>query len=79
MGHHHRFKISLERSVFDQRSIKPPPDQGFGRAVVLQQLVVQRQAQLLQRRHRRTAQQGGKPAVKGPDLHRAAIVQHALV
>ena len=79
MRHHHGFKVSFQCSVFKQRGIKPPPDQCFGRAIVFQQLVVQRQAHLLQGRHRCTAQQGGKPAVKGSDLHRAAIGQHTLV
>ena len=56
-----------------QRGIKPPPHQGLGGGIVLQQLVVGRQLHLLQKVQRGAAQKGCKPAVKGTNLHLPAV------
>ena len=79
MHHDDGFKIRLERCIFNQRRIKPPPNQRPCRAVVFKQLVIDGQAHLLKAGDWRAAQQSGKPAVKSPNLHRPATVQHALV
>ena len=76
---HQRFKIGLERGVRHHGCIKPPPDQRARRAVVFEQLVIHRHFQPVQHRHGRIAQQGGKPAVKGANLHRAAVGEHGAV
>ncbi len=79
IGQHHRLKVGLERRISRNRRIKPSPHQRARRCVVLQQLVVHRQFQALQHRHRRAAQQGRKPAVEGADLHRAAAGQNGAI
>ena len=79
IGQHHGFKISLQGWFVQQCLVKPPPHQRPGLAVVFQQLVIDRQTQVLQHRHRRTAQQGGKPAMESADLHRTAAGQQAHV
>ena len=79
MRQHHRLEVVLQRGLGQQRGIKAPPDQRPGRRIVLQQLVIQRQALLLQHRQRGAAQQCSKPAVKSAYLHRAAGIQNALV
>ncbi len=80
---HHGLEVSLEASVQfalgHQCRIKTPPHQRLGRCVVFEQLVVGRQLHGLQRGQRRTAQQGGKPAVKGANLHLAPALQHVLI
>ena len=58
---------------------KRPPQLGHGVFVVLQQLIGRGQAQLVQHRQRGRAQQRGKPAVKGADLHRAAVGEQGLI
>ena len=73
MRQHHTFKISLQVRLGQQSRIKPSPDQRLGPAVVFKQLVIKRQAKLLQGGHGRRTQQGGEPAVKGPDLHRTSV------
>ena len=79
IGQHHGFKICLQGRLVQQGLVKTPPHQRPGLAVVFQQFVIDRQPQVLQHRHGRTAQQGGKPAVKGADLHRTAAGQQARV
>ena len=79
MLQHHRFKVSSQSCVSNQRRIKAPPDQRLGRAIVFQQFIVDGQAKALQGRHGRTAQQGRKPAVEGADLHWAAGLQYPLI
>ena len=76
---HHGFEIGLQRRIGQQRCIKAPPHQRTRRRVVFQQLVIDRQAQSLQHRHRRAAQQRRKPAVKGTNLHRTPAGQHGAV
>ena len=84
---HHGFKVGFQvladftggLGVGHQGGIKAPPHQRFGGGVVLQQLVVGGQFHALQYRQRRTAQQGGKPTVKGAHLHLAPAGQDALV
>ncbi len=80
---HHRFEVGLqaaaELALRHQRRIEPPPHQRLGRCVVFQQLVVGGQLHLLQDGQRRRAQQGGKPAVEGADLHLSPALQHALI
>ena len=54
------------------RCVKAPPDPGHGRLVVFEQLIAGRQAEPVQHRERRIAQQRSEPAVKRPDLDRPA-------
>ena len=79
VGHDHGFKVGFQGFVLHHGRIKPAPDQSLGWAVVLKQLIVQRQTQFRQSLHRGAAQQGRKPAVKSPDLHRSPIGEYALV
>ena len=76
---HHGLKVSAKQFVGHQHRVKPPPDQRPRRCVVFQQLVIDGQAQALQHRHRRVAQQRRKPAVEGTNLHRAPAGQHGTV
>ena len=73
------FKVGFQRGIGQQRAIKRPPHQRFGGRVVFQQLVVGGQFHLRQHGQRRTAQQGGKPAVKGAHLHLTPAGQNTLV
>ena len=75
---HHSVEIGAQRFVVHQGGEEHGPDLGNGPAVVFQQLIPQGQAHPLQHRQRRGAQQGGKPAVEGADLHRPAFLQQAL-
>ena len=79
MCQHHGFVIRLQGFVGQQRGVKPSPDQGPGRGVVLQQGVVHRQIQALQHGHRGIAQQRRKPAVKRAYLHCSPGNQHRSV
>jgi hypothetical protein len=55
------------------------PHLAHGLLVVLQQLEIGGQPLRLQQRQRRRAQQRGKPAVEGADLHGPTIGQHLAV
>ena len=79
----HGIKISLQfcrfRTLSGQGCVKPPPHQRLGRPIILQKLILGGQTHLLQHGQRSTAQQGGKPAVKGSHLHLPAAGKHPLI
>ncbi len=76
---HHRPVVSQRVGLAQQARLERPPHLGHGPGVILQQLVSHRQAQAVQHRQRRRAQQGGKPAVEGANLHRPALGQQGLI
>ena len=67
--------IRTRIGILHRTGLKPPPDLGHCLGIVLQQLVLRRQAHGVQHCQRRTAQQGGKPAVESADLHGAPVAQ----
>ena len=71
--------VIAQASIVGHLPQKGSPQLGHGVFVVLQQLIGRGQAQLLQHRQRGRAQQRGKPAVKGADLHRAAVGEQGLI
>ena len=76
---HQRIEVGMQRRIFQHHRIEAPPDAGDGLGIVLQQVVAGGQAQLLQHRQRRGAQQRGEPAVEGAHLHRPAGGKYALL
>ena len=77
-GHHHAV-VGQCLGLAQQARLERPPHLRHRLRVVLQQVVGGRQAQRVQQRQRRIAQQRGKPAVEGADLHRPALGQQGLV
>ena len=75
----HRRVVGAQRGVRRHRGLERAPEGGHGFVVTFQQLVVPRQAELLQHGQRRSAQECGKPAVEGADLHRPVGGEHGSV
>ena len=67
----HSAVVGAQRGVGRHGGLERAPEGGHGLLVTFQQLVVAGQAELLQHGQRRDAQERGKPAVEGADLHRA--------
>ena len=76
---HHGFKVGLALRHSRQRGVEASPHLRFGRPIVFQQLIVGRQFKLLHDRQRRTAQQGGEPAMESANLHLTTARQNALI
>ncbi|MNV19430.1 hypothetical protein D3C71_1102910 [compost metagenome] len=76
---HHGFIVGTQAGAFGHGLQERGPDLAHGLGIVFEQLKVRGQALLLQQRQRRRAQQRGKPAVEGADLHRAASPQQLAV
>ena len=79
MGGHHGVVVGLQARIGQHGRIKRQPNLGNGFGVVLQQFVVRGQSHVLQHGQRGGAQQCGKPAVEGADLHRAASGQQIFL
>ena len=76
---HQRMEVGQCGRVLQHGLVKRLPGGFDGRAVVFQQFVIGRQLQLLHNLQGRSAQQRGKPAVKGADLHRPAMLQQPQI
>jgi hypothetical protein len=79
MRGHHGFVVGTQRRVRRDGLQKRLPDLAHGLRVVLEQFEARGQAVLLQHRERRRAQQRGKPAVEGANLHGARALEHLPV
>ena len=79
MAGHHGFIVGAQAGALGHGLQERWPHLAHGLGIVLQQLKVRGQALLLQQRQRGRAQQRGKPAVEGADLHRAASLQQLAV
>jgi len=79
MAGHHGFVVGTQAGALGHGLQERRPDFAHGLGIVFQQLKVRGQALLLQQRQRGRAQQRGKPAVEGADLHRAARLQQLAV
>ena len=71
--------VGAQRGIGSDGGLERAPEGGHSLVVTFQQLVVAGQAQLLQHGQRRGAQERGKPAVEGADLHRAVGGEHGAV
>ena len=79
VAHHQRLVVGHGGRILQQGLVERAPHFGHGTLVIFQQFVLARQAELLQQLQRRGAQQGGKPAVEGADLHAAAVLQQTQI
>ena len=79
MAGHHSFVVGTQAGAVGHGLQKRGPHLTHGLGIVFQQLKVRGQPLLLQQRQRGRAQQRGKPAVEGADLHRAARLQQLAV
>ena len=79
MAGHHGFVVGAQAGALGHGLQKRGPHLAHGLGIVFQQLKVRGQPLLLQQRQRGRAQQRGKPAVEGADLHRAARLQQLAV